>query len=112
MAVKAMSKAVGYSPKKLQPLIRSVRGMRVQEALDALRFMTSPAAALVAKVVHSAAANAENNLMLNPSRLRVVAAYADQGPVLKRYRARARGRPGPLIRRTSHITVLVDEEGA
>ena len=112
MAVKAMSKSVGISPKKLRHLMRTVQGMRVQEALDALRFMTSPAAARVAKVVHSAAANAENTLMLNPSRLRVVSAYADPGPVLKRFRARARGRAGPLLRRTSHITVLVDEEGA
>ena len=110
MPVKAVGKGIGISAKRLQPLVQAVRGMRVQEALDILRFMPSPAAARIAKVMHSAAANAENNLMLNPNRLRVVAAYADSGPVLKRFRARARGRAGPILRHTSHITVVVDEE--
>ncbi len=112
MAVRAVSKGVGISPKHLRPLLLAVRGKPVQEVLDALRFMAGPAAAQLAKVVRSAAANAENNLRLNPNRLRVVGAVADPGPVTKRFRARARGRAGPLIRRSSHITIVVDEEGA
>ena len=112
MPVRAMSKNVGISAKKLQPLVEAVRGLRVQEALDALRFVPGFGAAKLSKVLHSAAANAENNLMLNPSRLRVVTAYTNQGMTLKRFRARARGRGGRIKRRFSHITVVVDEEGA
>ena len=88
MAVRAMSKAVGISPKRLFPLVEVVRGKLVDDALEALRFLPGPAAAQLSKVVRSAKANAENNLMLNPNRLRVVRATADPGPVTKRFRAR------------------------
>ena len=59
-------------------------------------------------MIRSAAANAENNLMLDPERLRVVAAFANSGPVLKRFRPKARGRSGRVTRPSSHITVVVD----
>jgi large subunit ribosomal protein L22 len=111
MAVRAISRGVGISPKRLFPLLQAVRGKRVQEALEVLRFLSGPAAAQLGKVVRSAAANAENNLRLNPNRLRVVAASAGPGPVTKRFRARARGRAGRVLRRSSHITIVVDEEG-
>ena len=110
MAVKAMLKGVGMSRKRLEPAISTVRGKRVQEALDILRFAPGPAAEKVLKVLRSAAANAENNNGLNTSRLRVVRAFADQGPVLKRWRAKARGRVGRIRRPTSRITIEVDEE--
>ena len=112
MAVRAVSKGVGISPKRLHPLLVAVRGKPVQEVLEALRFVPGPVAARLAKVVRSAVANAENNLMLNPNRLRVVGATADPGPVTRRFRARARGRVGPVLRRSSKITIVVDEEGA
>ena len=112
MAVRAVSKAVGISPKRLFPLVNAVRGKRVDDALEALRFLPGPAAAQLGKVVRSAKANAENNLRLNPNRLRVVVATADPGPMAKRFRARARGRVGRILRRSSHITIVVDEEGA
>jgi large subunit ribosomal protein L22 len=63
----------------------------------------------VAKVVASAAANAENNMMMNRDSLRIVQITADQATPLKRFRPRARGRMGPILKRSSHITVVVDE---
>ena len=110
MAVQATAKGVTISPKKLKWVVQTVRGKRVSEALDILKYLPSPAAKEVANVVKSAAANAENNLLLNPDDLRIVGIYANKGPVLKRLRARARGRAGRIIKRSSHITVVVDEE--
>jgi large subunit ribosomal protein L22 len=112
MPVKAFSKSVGIPPKRLQPYVEAVRGKRVQEALDALRFLPSPAAAKLSKTIQSAAANAENNLMLNVDNLIVTRAFVGQGPVMKRFRAKARGRVGRVVRHSSHITVEVDERGA
>ena len=88
-----------------------IRGKYVEEALQILQFLPSLAAARVAKVVKSAAANAENELLARTSELRIVEIYANEGPRLKRFRARARGRVARIIRRNSHITVVVDEEG-
>ena len=87
-----------------------VRGKKVEEALNILRYSPSPSARHVAKVVKAAAANAENNLLLEPAELRIVGIYANEGPTLKRLRAKARGRAGRILKRSSHITVLVDEE--
>jgi len=110
--VRATTKNTGISAKKLKPIVDLVRGQKVDEALTALRFLPSPAAARVSKVVKSAAANAENELLARTSELRIVEIYANEGPRLKRFRARARGRVGRINRRSSHITVVVDEEEA
>ena len=80
------------------------------EALDALRFQPGPTAERVAAVLKSAAANGENNHALDPTRLRVVRAYADQAVELRRFRARSRGRVGHVRRPASHITIVVDEQ--
>ena len=96
--------------KKLKPVVDLVRRRSVVEALEILRFRQSPVAALVAKVVRSAAANAENELLARTSDLRIVEIYANEGPRIKRFRARARGRATKIIRRSSHVTVVVDEE--
>ena len=95
--------------KKVKPIIDMIRGMNVEEALAALRFLPSPIAAKVMKVVESAVANAENELMASSS-LRITEIYANEGPRTKRFRARARGRITRIIRRNSHITVVIDEE--
>jgi large subunit ribosomal protein L22 len=71
--------------------------------------MPSPAARIVAKVVKSAAANAENNFHLPSPDLRIVAIYADEGRTLKRFRPKARGRISPILKRSSHVTVFVEE---
>ncbi len=110
MSVRATTKNTGISAKKLKPIVDLVRGRKVDDALTTLRFLPSPAAARVSKVVKSAAANAENELLARTSELRIVEIYANEGPRLKRFRARARGRVGRINRRSSHITVVVDEE--
>lgn len=112
MSVKAVSTNTGISVKKVKPIIDLIRGMPVEEAMTVLRFMPSPVAARVAKVVKSAVANAENELVGRSSELRIVEIFANEGPRMKRFRARARGRVAQIIRRNSHITVVVDEEGA
>jgi len=84
--------------------------MKVEEALTILRFLPSPSARTVARVVKSAAANAENNFEMTPSDLRIVKIYIDGGRSMKRYRAGPRGRAKPILKRSSHITVIVKEE--
>ena len=110
MSVRATTKNTGISAKKLKPIVDLIRGRMVDEALTTLKFLPSPAASRVSKVVKSAAANAENELLARTSELRIVEIYANEGPRLKRFRARARGRVGKISRRSSHITVVVDEE--
>lgn len=110
MRVRAIGKDVGMSPRKVRLVVDAVRGKKVEEAAALLRFSTTPAARAVAKVIKSAAANAENNFKLNPEELKIVEIFADEGHKLRRGRAQARGRPAPFIRRSSHITVVVSEE--
>jgi len=111
VAIKARVKNTGYSAQRLKPIIDLVRGKDVEEALRTLQFLPSPAADSVAKVVKSAAANAENELLARSTNLKITEIYADEGPSLKRFRARARGRVGKITRRSSHVTVVVDEKG-
>jgi large subunit ribosomal protein L22 len=86
-----------------------VRGKKVEDALNILKFTPTPHARTVAKVVKSAAANAENNFQMTPEDLRIVTIFADGARPLKRIRPRARGRVGRIIKRSSHITVVVEE---
>jgi large subunit ribosomal protein L22 len=87
-----------------------VRGQKVEDALNSLSLLPSPWAKSVAKVVASAAANAENNMLMNRDNLRIVRITADNGTSLKRFRPRARGRIGQIIKRSSHVIVEVDED--
>ena len=112
MEVKAVAKDIRISPLKVRFVVDLVRGKRVDEALNILKFASTPAARSVAKTVKSAAANAENNFQMTPSELRIVRIYADEARSLKRFRAQARGRASQILKRASHITVVVnDEEG-
>ncbi len=95
----------------MKPILDLVRGQPVNNALDTLSLLTSPWARVVYKVVQSAAANAENNMLMDRDALRIVQITADQAKPLKRFRPRARGRIGRIIKRSSHITVVVDEPG-
>jgi large subunit ribosomal protein L22 len=95
------------TPMKCRRVVDLVRGMDVQQALDQLRFQPQAASEPVAKVVASAAANAEHNRQLDRSRLYISQAYVDEGPTLKRFRPRAQGRAYRIRKRTSHITVVV-----
>jgi large subunit ribosomal protein L22 len=110
VAVSAKVKNSGISARKIKLILDLIRGMNVDEALEMLRFMPSPAAAQVAKVVKSATANAENELLARTSDLRIVETYANEAPRLKRFIPRARGRANKMVRNSSHITVVVDEE--
>ena len=110
MEVKAVSKYVGISPLKLGLVADLVRGRKVSEVLSFLKFSPTPSARALAKVIKSAAANAENNFQMPPSELRVVKVFVDQGSTLKRNRPQARGRVNPILRHSSHITVIVDME--
>jgi large subunit ribosomal protein L22 len=110
MKVRAESKDVGISPQKTRLVVDLVRGKKVDEALTILKFLRTPIARAVAKVIKSAAANAENNFQMSPSELKIVSISADQGHTLKRFRPQSRGRTSPILKRSSHITVLVAEE--
>ncbi len=110
MQVKATAKYVRMSPRKVRLVIDAVRGKPVDEALATLKFLPNAAARAVAKVVESAVANAENNYQLAPDELYIERIYADEGPTLKRFRPRSRGRVSPILKRSSHITVVVGEK--
>lgn len=110
MRVRAMVRNLGVSPKKLGLIVDLVRGKKVSQALDILRFLPSPAARDVAKVVKSASANAENNFQLDAAKLKVSEIYANEGRKTKRARAKARGRVGPIVKRSSHVVVIVEEQ--
>jgi large subunit ribosomal protein L22 len=110
MKVKVVAKDIGMPSRKVRRYVDMVRGKKVEEALVVLRFMPSPAARAVAKVVKSAAANAENNYQIPLAGLRIVAIYADEARTLKRFRPQSRGRISPILKRASHVTVLVEED--
>lgn len=110
MEAKAVAKYIGISPIKLRVAADMVRGKDVEEAIALLRLSPSHAAHSVAKVVKSAAANAENNLQMSSSKLKIARIYVDGGPMLKRMRPQARGRVNPILRHTAHITVVVGGE--
>jgi large subunit ribosomal protein L22 len=93
---------------KARRVVDIVRGKSVEEALAILKFAPQSAAEPVAKVIASAAANAQNNLNLDPSTLVVATAYVDEGATLKRFQPRAQGRAFRIRKRSSHITVVVE----
>ncbi len=109
---RAVARYVHMSPTKVRRVVALIKDRPVQEALDILRFSPQAAAQPLFKVVASAAANAENNLDLDPDTLVVAAAFADEGPTLKRIRPRAQGRAYRIRKRTSHITVEVESQPA
>ena len=109
MEVVARATNIRVSPQKMRLVCDAVRGKPVNDALAALKYMPQKSAVDVAKVVKSAAANAEHNHDLDPDALYVKRIFADEGPTLKRWRARARGRVNRRLKRSSHLTVIVDE---
>jgi len=109
MVAKAVARYIRISPRKVRQVVDLVRGKSVDEALAILKFTPKRASAPVAKVIRSAAANAEHNYDLNRDNLYIAAAYVDQGPTWKRYQPRAYGRANLIRKRTSHITIVVQE---
>ena len=109
MEAKAIAKYVRTSPRKAGQICSLVRGKNVDEALAILKYMPQKSAGIIAKVVKSAAANAENNMNMDPKKLYVSEVYANRGPTLKRFMPRAQGRATGIRKRTSHIGVVVRE---
>jgi len=112
MEVRAIAKDTGYPASKVRPLADMVRGKKVEEALNMLQYASTPKARYLAKVVKSAVANAENNFQMDPADLRIVKIYIDSARVLRRFKPRSRGRASPILKNSSHITVIVAEEEA
>ncbi|MDO4565047.1 MAG: 50S ribosomal protein L22 [Clostridia bacterium] len=105
----ATAKYIRISSRKVKIVIDVIRGKSVNEAAAILSYTPKAASEPVLKVLNSAIANAENNLNMNRDELYVAEVYANQGPTLKRYRPRARGSASPIRKRTSHITIVLDQ---
>ncbi|MFO7987693.1 MAG: 50S ribosomal protein L22 [Desulfatiglandaceae bacterium] len=110
METRAVAKFIRISPQKVRLVMNQVRGKRVEEAVNLLMFAPQRGAGIVRKLIDSAVANAEENAGLDVDTLYIKRIYADQGPTLKRWRARALGRATRINKRTSHLTVVLDEE--
>ncbi len=110
MEVRAIARDTGISARKVRQMLDMVRGKKVEQALTMLKFTPTPNAQVVAKVIKSAAANAENNYQMTPSDLRIVRIFADEARMLKRFQPRSRGRVGNILKRSCHITVVVAEQ--
>jgi large subunit ribosomal protein L22 len=109
MEARAIAKYIKMSPTKISPVVDLVRGKDLDEALTILKFTPGKGAEFVEKLVQSAAANAENNHEMDMSKLYVAEIFANQGPTMKRWRAGAQGRAGRILKRSSHISVVLKE---
>ncbi len=110
MEARAIARYVRMSPRKVRHVMHLVRGKDVTDALATLKFVPNRAARAISKVIQSAAANAENLFGAQPRELRIKACWVDPGPIMKRIQPRAMGRAYPIFKRTSHITVIVEEK--
>ncbi len=110
ITVKAEARWVRSSARKARVVLENVRGRTVPEARTILRFTQRHVATDIEKVLHSAVSNAEANHGLIGDELVIAAAYANEGPTLKRFRPRARGRASQILKRTCHITILLGED--
>jgi large subunit ribosomal protein L22 len=109
MEVRASLGRVRVSPRKARLVVDAVRGKRVLEAQTMLKFMPQKTAFEVEKLMKSVAANAENNYDLDPEDLWIKAIYVDDGPTMKRFKPKARGRVGRILKRTCSITVIAED---
>ena len=107
MEAKAILRTARISPQKARLVADQVRGLPVGRATDLLAFSTKKAAQMVKKLLLSAIANAENNQGADVDELKIAKIFVDEGPTMKRMHARAKGRGTRIIKRTSHITVVV-----
>lgn len=109
MEARAILRQARISPQKARLVADQVRGLPTGKALELLKFSDKKAAAIIYKVLFSAISNAENNHGLDPDELKVARIFVDEGPRLKRMHARAKGRATRILKRTSHITVVVSD---
>jgi len=110
MEARAIAKYIRVSPRKMKPIADLVRGKNVKEALAILKYTPRKGARIFLKVMNSAVANAENNHEMALENLYVSQIFANQGPVMKRFKAGSMGRANPIKHRTSHIGVAVAEK--
>ena len=110
MEIKAVAKYIRLSPQKARLVADVVRGMGVEDALTTLRFMPKKGAGIIRKVLASAIANADQVDTVDVDTLYVKQILIDGGPMLKRFNPRAQGRANRILKRSSHITVVVDEK--
>jgi large subunit ribosomal protein L22 len=105
--VQAVSKYVRMAPSKIRRILRQIQGKSYIEAMMVLKFLPHSSCEPIIKVLHSAVANAKNNAGLNENSVTITKAFADPGPVMKRFRPRAQGRAYRILKATSHITIVV-----
>lgn len=110
MEVRAVARFVRVSPRKVRLVMNQIRGKRIEEALNLLSFAPQKGAFMLKKLVNSAVANAEQNAELDVDKLYIKRIFADEGPSLKRFRPRALGRASRIRKRTSHLTVVLEEK--
>ena len=110
MESKAILKYARITPRKARRVVDLIRNKSAGDALVYLRFMPYRGARFIEKLVKSAMANAEQKKAVNPEEMKIVRAYVDQGPVMKRMEPRAMGRANVIRKRSSHITVILSEE--
>lgn len=110
MEVQAVAKYIRMSPRKARLVVDMVRGMKAEDALQTLKFVNKAAALPISKLVRSAIANAEENYGLSADELYIARITADEGPTLKRGRFAARGRFKPILKRSTHLTVVLASE--
>ena len=109
---RAIAKNLGVSPSKVRIVLDVIRGQKYEDAVAILKNMPNAATESVLKVLESAGANAENNLGLNKADLVVAETFVDGGPILKRFQPVSKGRAHSIKKRTSHITIILDEKKA
>jgi large subunit ribosomal protein L22 len=109
MEVKATAKYMRISAQKVRRILGAIKGKPAEAGINALKFMPQKSAGLVEKILRSAIANADQNAKMDVDSLMIKNIIVDEGPTLKRFRARARGRASRILKRTSHITVIVSE---
>jgi large subunit ribosomal protein L22 len=110
MEAKALARQIRISPQKARLVADLVRGKRVEDALNTLRFLPKKGARILRKIIESAVANATQNESIDVDTLYVKKIYVDGGAMLKRIRPMPMGRAGRILKRTSHITVVLDEQ--
>ena len=110
MEVKAVARFVRLSPRKARLIMDQIRGKQVEEAINLLSFAPQKSAFIIKKLVNSAVSNVEQNTELDVDKLYIKRVFADQGPSLKRFRPRALGRASRIRKRTSHLTVVLEEK--
>lgn len=109
MQISAHARYIRQSPRKIRLVINAIRGKRVSDAITQLNFINKAASLPVLKLLQSAMANASHNFKVSPETLFVKTITADGGPVLERWRARAFGRAATIRKRTSHISIVLEE---